>query len=90
MSGLLLVEDKRGQGIMLQIIIAIFIWIAGVLCIPLMQDIIDGARTGLNCAVPAAISDGTKLLCLVTDTGVIILIWTTLVVVVGLILGKIR
>lgn len=82
------IKDKRGQGIFLQIAMAIVVWFGGVMAFPLMQDIIDGARTGLSCATPAAISDGTKLLCLVMDTGVLIIFWTMIVIIGAIILGN--
>ena len=72
---------------MLQIIMSVFIWIAGIMALPLLTDVIDGARTGLACATPAIITDGTKLLCLIVDTGAIILIWTILLVIINLLIG---
>ena len=78
---------RRGQ-VLLNIIFAIFIWVAGVMFIPLMEDVIDSSRTGLNCANPALISSGTKLLCLINDTGVIIIIWTLIVLIGSILMGR--
>lgn len=52
----------------LAIMSCFFVFIIGMLAINLLLDEVTNARTNLNCSDGANISDGTKLLCLVTDT----------------------
>ena len=58
--------NDRGQ-IMLSILFAVMIFFAGVTLFNFLGDDIDTARTALSCSDAANISDGTKLVCLVTD-----------------------
>ena len=84
------VKNKKGQGMILQLVIAFFVWIAGIMALPLVIDVVTGARNGLSCATPTLISDGTKVLCLIVDTGVPYLIWTLIVIAVGIVIGNTR
>ena len=55
--------NKRG-GLFLGVVIAVVIFIAGVLFIQYMKSDVTSARVSLSCATPDNITDGTKLLCL--------------------------
>ena len=66
-------KNKRAQTLGLAIIIAITLFIVGMLSINYIKPVVTIARdaTHLDCAntadFPAGISDGTKLLCLTVD-----------------------
>lgn len=57
--------NKKGN-IFISIVVAVIIYVFGVLMIPFIADDISTAREGLDCS-NAAIYDGTKLQCLMTD-----------------------
>ena len=58
--------NNRGQ-VMIGVLFAVMIFVMGMLIFNLMSDVVTDARTDLNCANGASISDGTKLVCLITD-----------------------
>jgi len=59
--------NKKGQTLGISIIIAITIFIVGMMSINFIKDAVTDVRlaTNLNCAAPT--SDGTKLTCLAVD-----------------------
>jgi len=61
--------NKKGQTLGLAIIVAITIFIVGMLCVNFLMPEITRARGSsfLDCSNTAAISDGTKLTCLAVD-----------------------
>ena len=79
-------KNKRGN-IFLGVVIAIFIWIYGILMIPFIIDSIDVTRSDLSCST-TTISFGTKTLCLLIDGIVPYIIWTLMVIILGLIVGR--
>lgn len=50
-------------------IIAIFIFLIGMMCINFIKDEVTRTRTGLDCT-STTISDGNKMMCLLTDVTV--------------------
>lgn len=58
--------NKRGS-LAIAIMTSIFIFIIGMTIMNLLLPEVTLFRTNMNCADAAAISDGTKLLCLVGD-----------------------
>ena len=59
--------NKRGQTLGIAIVAAIFIFIIGLAVVNLIMPEVTNFRTGMDCANPTGISDGTKLLCLCGD-----------------------
>lgn len=62
--------NKKAQGLGIAIIVAITIFIVGILSVNFLKADITTARdptTGLNCSGSDTISDGTKLTCLAVD-----------------------
>ena len=68
---------KKAQTLGLILISSIFFFIIGLMCVNYLMPEIDRFRADLNCATSAAITDGTKLLCLVGDT--VVVYWIILV-----------
>lgn len=68
---------KKAQTLGLIIISSIFFFIIGLMCVNYLMPEITTFRADLNCATPAAITDGTKVLCLVGDT--VVVYWIILV-----------
>jgi len=62
--------NKLGQNMGLAILSAVFVFIVGMMTVNFLLDEVTNARTDLNCANGADISDASKLLCLVIDTNV--------------------
>tara|TARA_R100001530_G_scaffold126389_1_gene95217 strand:- start:2115 stop:2378 length:264 start_codon:yes stop_codon:yes gene_type:complete len=62
-------QNKKGQTLGIAIMIAITIFIVGMLAVNFLKPEITRARdaTNLNCANADDISDATKLTCLVVD-----------------------
>ena len=62
-------KNKSGQTMGMAILVAITIFIVGMLCVNFIKPEVTRARglTELNCANADDISDGTKLTCLVVD-----------------------
>jgi hypothetical protein len=80
-----IIKNKKGN-IFLKIIIILFIWINGILMIPFLTDDIDTSRSDLSCST-TTISFGTKTLCLTIDLVIPMLIWTLVVIILGLMVG---
>lgn len=61
--------NKSGQTLGIAIMVAIVIFIIGMLCVNFIKDEVTRARgaTELDCANSAVISDATKLTCLAVD-----------------------
>ncbi len=81
--------NRKGQAGM-AIIIAIMIFIVGMSAVNLLKPEVTELRsaTGLNCVNASAISDGTKLTCLVVDVTLPWVIITIFAVAGGLIFTK--
>jgi len=71
------------------IIMALLLFMVGMIVTNFLKSPIDDARADLNCDTAAAITDGTKLMCLVTDITVVY--WIILVVSIagGAVLDKV-
>jgi len=83
-------NSKRAQSMGIAIIGLIVFFIIGLMCINFLFNEVDTARTGLNCANATAISDGTKLTCLVTDLAISYWIWIIVAVALGFVLVRIN
>lgn len=61
--------DRRGQlgTLGFSVIVAVMLFMVGMLTINLLTPQIDQTRLDLSCSTPGSISDGTKLTCLITD-----------------------
>lgn len=82
--------NNKGQSLGLGIMSAIFVLIIGIMFLNFLLPEVTNARTDLNCADAASISDGTKLLCLVVGTTVpywIVLIFS---IVIGFITSRLN
>ncbi|KKN08064.1 hypothetical protein LCGC14_1060630 [marine sediment metagenome] len=81
--------NKKGQAGMV-IIIAIMIFIIGMSAVNLLKPDVTSLRsvTGLNCVNSSAISDGTKMTCLMIDVTIPWVIITIFAVAGGLIFTK--
>jgi hypothetical protein len=79
---------KKGQTLGLILISSIFFFIVGMMVINFLMPEVTTFRTDLNCATPAAITDGTKLLCLVGDTVVIYWIILVFSILIGSIVAR--
>ena len=83
--------NKKAQtGIGIGIVLAIAIFIIGMSVLNIIKPEVTAARsaTGLNCVNATAISDGTKLTCLVVDITVPAIIWGLLSIVGGIVITK--
>ena len=69
------------------IIIAIFIFMIGMMSINFIKDEVTRARTGLDCT-STTISDGNKLMCLLTDATVPYFIISIFSIAGGLIVAR--
>lgn len=81
--------DKKAQTMGLAILSAIFIFIVGLMIINFLIPEVTEFRINLNCADAEAISDGTKLLCLVGGTAVPYWILLVFSILVGAIVSRI-
>ena len=61
------IKGKKGN-LGIALITSIVIFIIGFATLNLLMPEVTNFRTNMNCASPADISDGTKVLCLVVDT----------------------
>jgi len=55
---------NKNAGIFFGVVMAVMVFMCGVLFIEHISDCVTEFRTDLNCSSPSSISDGTKLLCL--------------------------
>lgn len=78
----------RGQSLGISIMSSIFVLIIGLMMVNFLMPEINDFRTNMLCAYPDSISDGTKLLCLVTDAAIPYWIVLVLSVVIGLITAR--
>lgn len=69
--------------------VALIVWIAGVLMLPFIIDDIDTFRTDMDCT-NSSISDGSKITCLTGDILVPYFIWTIASIALGFIAGLSR
>lgn len=84
------IKNKKAQASGVAIIVAIFIFIIGMVVVSLFQTDITLARAadGLDCSNSSAISDGTKLTCLTVDLVIPFFMISVFSVVGGLITEK--
>jgi hypothetical protein len=59
-------NKSQASGMGISVVIAIIIFMAGMLTINIVKPSVTDARTDLSCS-SASISDGTKLTCLIID-----------------------
>ena len=59
-------KNKRGN-MLASVMIAIMLFMIGMIVVNFIKPEVLTARTGLNCATGTSISDGTKLMCLGVD-----------------------
>ena len=81
-------KNKKGQTLGLAILSAIVVFLVGLMVINFLMPEITTARVALNCATASAITDGTKLLCLVIDTAVPYWIVMVFSVLIGTIIAR--
>lgn len=80
--------NTKGQNLLLAILTAVMIFMAGMLMLNHVMDDVSLTRTiGLDCSSDT-ISDGTKVTCLGVDLVIPILIITVLTTAVGAILAR--
>jgi len=82
--------NKKAQSTGLAIMGLIFFAIIGLTAVNFFFNEVDTARSELNCANADQISDGAKLLCLVTDLTIPYWIWIILSVAIGFVLVKVN
>jgi hypothetical protein len=80
--------NNKAQTLGLILISSIFFFIVGLMCVNFLMPEITTFRADLNCASPATITDGTKLLCLVGDSVVIYWIILVFSIVIGAITSR--
>lgn len=80
--------NKRGS-LFLGAIVALVVFMSGVLFIQFLQDTVTDARIDLDCSTPADITDGTKLLCLIIGGAIPYYIIAFISIAVGFIAEKI-
>lgn len=81
--------NQRGQ-MFLGLIFAFFVFVMGVLFLPLGKDSVDSVRTGLNCTNYTNITAGNMVTCLITDASIPYFIWLVVSVSIGFIVGRLR
>jgi hypothetical protein len=77
--------NKKG-GIFLSVVIALLIFITGVLFLPFIMDSITNFRSSLDCS-NSLISNGEKITCLMGDSVVPYVIWAFTSLALGYIIG---
>ena len=80
-------KGKKGAGMFIAIIFAVFFFMIGMWMIPFMQDGATEARTSMDCT-NSSISDGAKVTCLFVGGGVPYFILAILTFAGGLIGSK--
>lgn len=80
-------NDKRGT-VYFSLIIALIIFMVGMIAVNFVKGEVTNARVGLECSNAAGITDGTKLLCLITDSAVPYFILLILSISLGVITEK--
>ena len=82
-----MVNNKKGQTMGIAVIVAIFLFIVGIIMVNFLKDDITTARIGLDCS-NSAISDATKLTCLAVDVVVPYFIVTLIAAAGGIITAR--
>ena len=70
--------NNKGQTLMLSLLFAIFIFLAGIVFVNFLTDDVTTFRAAMNCSDAAGISDGAKLTCLFGDS--VVPYWILLIV----------
>jgi len=78
--------NKKGN-IFFGIVVALFVWIGGILILPFIVDDITVYRIAMDCT-NSSISDMTKLNCLFGDAIVPYFIWTLVSLAIGFLVGS--
>lgn len=78
-------KSKKGN-IYFAVVIALIIWIAGILILPFITDDIDTFRTDMDCE-NNSISNTSKVVCLAGDSLVPYFLWTLISLALGFIAG---
>lgn len=60
-------KNKKGN-LYMSIMVAIIIFMVGMIILNFLKPEVTSARNAISCSTPSSITDGTKLLCLITDT----------------------
>jgi len=81
-------RNKKAQSTGLTIIGTITFIIVGFVCVNLLFNEVDTARSSLGCSSPDTISSATKLLCLVVDLTIPYWIWIIMAAGIGFILMR--
>lgn len=81
-------KSKRGQSLGLSIISILFFLVIAFSSINFIMDRVTDTAIELNCDSAATISDGTKFLCLMTDTTIIYVMLCIMSVIVGTITAR--
>lgn len=74
--------SKKGQTLGLALLNSIFVFLIGLMILNFIMPEITQTRIDLNCSDASSISDGNKLMCLMTD--VTVPYWILLVFSLGL------
>ncbi len=77
--------NKKGN-IYFGIVIALIVWMGGILILPFIMDDVTTFRVAMDCT-NSSISDGAKVSCLGGDSLVPYFIWTLASLVLGFIIG---
>ena len=80
-------NGKKGS-VYFSIMIAIVVFMTGMIIVNFMKTEVTNARVSLSCTTPATITDGTKVLCLITDSVVPYFIVLVLSIALGVITEK--
>lgn len=60
--------NNKGQTIMLSVLFAILFFMLGIIFLNFIQPEVKNTQGSLDCNNTSGISDGTKLMCLITDS----------------------
>lgn len=80
--------NNKGQTLALAVLSSFIFLIIGMLTVNFLMHDVSLARNNLNCANAAAISDGTKVLCLVMDASVVYWMVIIFSIVIGLVTAR--
>jgi len=83
-------KSKEGQTLALSLLTSLFVLIAGVIMLNFLLPEIDIFRTSLSCSDVSSISNGTKVLCLISDATIPYWIVLVFSLVVGGITSRLR
>jgi len=82
-----MIESKKGS-IYMTIVMAIMLFMIGMIVVNFLKEPITDARTSINCDDSSAITDGSKLLCLNLDITLVYFIVLILSIAGGSILDR--